>query len=63
MEWVIGYSSKKGQAIGFAKVKKDIPFPDGTTNWKWEWSWTNVDWTNANKGLGVKGIYFIIIGT
>ena len=62
-EWVIGYSSKKGQAIGFAKVKKDIPFPDGTTNWKWEWSWTNVDWTNANKGLGVKGIYFIIIGT
>ena len=61
--WMIGISSEKGQGRGFAKVKKDIPFPDDTTNWKWEWFGTNLDWTNANKGLGVKGIYFIIIGT
>ena len=53
-EWMIGFSSKKGHNIGYASVKKNIPFPDDTTNWEWEWV---PGWTKANKGLGVKGIY------
>ena len=52
--WMIGYSSKKGQDYGFAKVEKDISFPDTTTNWEWEWLHS---YTKANKGLGSKGIY------
>ena len=49
--WMIG--EEEGGKVGFAKVKKDVPFPDDTTNWEWEWAPT---WTKANKGLGVKGI-------
>ena len=53
-DWLIGDLSEKGGKIGFAKVEKDIPFPDATTNWEWEWA---PSWTKANKGLEVKGIY------
>ena len=58
-EWLIGDSRSctnfKGGKIGFAKVEKDIPFLDSTTNWEWEWA---PSWTKANKGLEVKGISF-----
>ena len=52
--------SDKGSGSGYAKIKKDIPFPDSTTNWEWEWWNPAADWTKANKGLGVKGnsLYF-----
>ena len=50
--WMIGYSFEKGTVKGYAIVKKDIPFPDSTTNWE-----RVPGWTKANKGLGVKGIY------
>ena len=63
--WLIGDSQKKGGKIGFAKVEKDIPFPDTTTNWEWEWAQPSIpalewapSWTKANKGLGVNGNYF-----
>ena len=57
--WMIGFSSKKGKDRCFALVKEDIPFPNGTTNWKWEWTYNN-EWFNANKGLGAKGISSVI---
>ena len=63
--WLIGDSQKKGGKIGFAKIEKDIPFPDTTTNWEWEWAEPSIpalewapSWTKANKGLGVNGNYF-----
>ena len=56
--WLIGQAYKKGQDRGYSKVKKDIPFPDSTTNWDWDWShdYDANHWTKAYKGLGVKGI-------
>ena len=61
--WIICPIKYKGENRGFAKIKKGIPFPDSKTNWNWEW-WApsrpvspgTLDWTDANKGLGVKGI-------
>ena len=63
--WVIGNSYRKvlqHRGFVYAKVEKDVPFPDSTTNWDWDWShdYDGSDgpthWTKANKGLGVKGI-------
>ena len=65
--WNLGYSHLKGTSKYIAYIDKDIPFPDCTTNWEWKWKMKSgcggLKEVNANKGLGVKGIYFIIIGT
>ena len=56
--WMIGISSKKGENRGYAKVKKDIPFPDDTTNWEWDFLISGFSgWKKAMKLLGVKGTY------
>ena len=56
--WTLGHSNEKGKNRGFAQVKKDIPFPDSTTNWEWIVATDddNHPWAEANKGLGVKGM-------
>ena len=53
---MIGFSSKKGHNIGYASVKKNIPFPDDTTNLSWQMLNSKKCWIQANKSLGVKGI-------
>ena len=52
--WTIGRSKTKGGNAGYAAVKKDIPFPDDTTNWDISGF---SGWKKAMKLLGVKGTY------
>ena len=51
--WVVGTSIVK------ARIQRDIPFPDCTTNWNWQLSnpieRRPPNWIDANKELGVKG--------
>ena len=54
--WLIGESEKKGGEIGFAKLGKNIQFPDTTTIWEWEWF---PFWTRANC-IGTKGMFIMI---
>ena len=54
--WTIGRSKTKGGNAGYAAVKKDIPFPDDTTNLSWQMLNSKKCWVQANKSLGVKGI-------
>ena len=54
--WTIGRSKTKGGNAGYAAVKKDIPFPDDTTNLSWQMLISKKCWVQANKSLGVKGI-------
>ena len=64
--WLIGDRQKKGGKIGYAKVEKDIPFPDSTTSWEWEWAKPSIpalewapSWTKADKSLGVNGNFLL----
>ena len=58
-DWNLGFSTKKGVTDGtsyIAYVRKNIPFPDSTTNWEWKWKIKNGGCASANKGLGVKAL-------
>ena len=52
-KWVVGTSIVK------ARIQRDIPFPDCTTNWNWQLAnpieRRPPNWIEANKELGVKG--------
>ena len=59
--WNLGMSAKKGTIHGWiAHVRRDIPFPDSTTNWEWTWkirpnkNALDIQIVEANEGLGVK---------
>ena len=57
--WWIGLSNWKGDFEGFARVQKNIPNLDETTNWSWrfnDWLFGATTWYRANKNLGVKGM-------
>ena len=55
---LLGHS--KGKVHGLARIRRDVPFPDSTTNWDWQLA-NSIErrppyWIKANKEIGVKGI-------
>ena len=54
---LLGHS--KGKVHGIARIRRNVPFPDSTTNWHWQLA-NSIErrppsWIKANKELGVKG--------